>query len=313
MIKAENMKKALLLVMLLAEAMLLEAQDIRIVNFTADLTDLTASIQQVKDNTGTVCAVVKLMVRNKDYIIEPNLGLLKRQELPGEIRLWIPKGTKFLTIRRQNLLPLDRYDIPVKIESGVTYKATLELTEAAEQQLKANKKSGMYIGAGYNIMSIAGPAVALGFDAHHHQVELGLVYGLNKTDKLFFYDSKKNFEGAYEYHAMRLQLRYGYDYKVTDYLSLIPQAGGGLNIVSGSPDNSYGGKSNNYDAANSMSLFGALRLAVAPSSHVTLYITPEYDFGVYQSKNSEWIGEVDNTFKQWTNGFNLNIGIIAFF
>ena len=97
-------------------------QDIAVMNFHYEPTDLTAKRYVVKDNNGVAGAVIKLLVRDTTFIVEPNLGLLRRESKAGEICLWVPVGTKRLTIRRYGLFPLE-YIIPEKIESKEVYYA----------------------------------------------------------------------------------------------------------------------------------------------------------------------------------------------
>lgn len=288
----------------------LKAQDIQIGRFERNLTSLTASLNPVYDNAGEACALIRFFVRDADFVIEPNLGVLKREVLPGEIRLYVPRGTKRLNVRKKGWLPLMGYEIPVQLESKVTYDAELSMTDGALQRDKANKGHNVYIGAGYNVLSISGPSVALGFDISHHNIELGAVLGLNKTDDMYFYDSNSNVKAAYNYRAVRIQLRYGYDIKVADFLSIVPQVGVAYNLYHGQEvvkgDSDYG-------SANSLSTFGAVRLVAVFNRHVRLQLTPEYDFGVYRDEHCRTITDFDDTFKSWTDGFNLNIGLIYFF
>lgn len=304
------MKKLMTLLLMIVAAEQLRAQDIQISRFERNYTSLIASVNPVYDNTGEACAVLRFYVREKDFIIEPNLGMMKQEVLPGEIRIWVPKGTKRLTVRKQDWMPLTGYEIPVVIEPKVTYDVELSITEEALKRNKANKGHNVYVGAGYNIISISGPSVALGFDFNHHNIELGAVFGVNKTDDLYFYDSSTNVNAAYNYKAIRIQLRYGYDFKVTDFFSVMPQVGGAYNLYSG---NEVLNSSSNYDSANSMSIIGAVRLLTSFNDRFKLQITPEYDFGVYKDKNCKMIYDFDKDFKSWTSGFNLNIGLIYFF
>lgn len=306
------MKKqtTLLLLLLMAIAGKTAAQDIQITRFERNYTSLIGSVRPVYDNTGEACAVIRFFVRDAEFVIEPNLGVLKSETLPGEIRLYVPQGTKRLTVRHKNLMPLNGYEIPIKIEPKVTYDAELSVTDEALNRHKANKGHNVYVSAGYNILSLSGPSVALGFDINHHNIEAGAVFGLNKTDDWYFYDADSNVKAAYNYKAIRIQLRYGYDLKATDFFSIMPQIGGAYNLYSGSEV--VKGNSN-YDSANSMSVLAAVRIVASFNDNFKLHITPEYDFGVYKDDNCKMLSDLDSTFKSWTEGFNLNIGLIYFF
>lgn len=282
----------------------LSAQDIQITKFERNYTSLIASVKPVYDNAGDACAVIRFFVRDKDFIIEPNLGVLKKENLPGEIRLYVPKGTKRLNVRYKNLMPLIGYVIPERVESKVTYDVKVEVIEGGK------KEHNVFVGAGYNITSISGPSLAVGFDINHHIIELGAVIGLNKTDDIYFYDSSSSVKAAYNYKAIRTQLRYGYDIEVADFFSVQPQVGFAYNYYSGTEV--VKGKSD-YGSASSMSGMIGARLVASLSDNFKLHITPEYDFGIYKDDNCKKLSDFDNSFKSWTDGFNLNIGLMFFF
>lgn len=304
------MKKIIIFMLLFVVASKAIAQDIKITKFERNITSLIASTNAAYDNAGEACAVVRFFVRDVNIIIEPNLGVVKKETKPGEVRLWIPKGTKRITVRRKGLIPLNGYVIPVAIESKVTYDAVLSINDAALKRNQANKGHNVYVGAGYNIMSISGPSVALGFDIKNHNIELGAVYGLNKTDDLYFYDSNSNVTEAYNYQAIRIQLRYGYDFKITDFFSVMPQVGGAYNIVKGNEVVKGNGA---YDSGNSFSAICAVRLQASLNDNFKLHITPEYDIKLNRNDVCEWLSNSDSTVKNWTDGFNLNVGLIYFF
>ncbi len=304
------MKRILIGLLLIVVVSEMYAQDIQVTRFERNYTSLIASANPVYDNTGEACAVIRFFVRDDGFIIEPNMGMMKQETKPGEIRIWVPKGTKRLTIRNGNWMPLTGYEIPVMIEPKVTYEAEISITDEALQRNKANKNHNVYVSAGYNIMSISGPSLALGFDINHHNIELGAVFGLNKTDDLYFYGSDASLRAAYNYHAIRIQLRYGYDFRITDFFSIMPQVGGAYNIMSGTE---VVKATADYSTGNSMSLIGAVRFVASFNDRFKLHITPEYDFGVYKDNNCDMISNNDTTFKSWTDGFNLNIGLVYFF
>ena len=300
------MRKIILLMLLMA-ALSVEAQDIQVVKFERNYTSLIASMNPVYDNTGEACALLRIFVRDHNYTIEPNLGVLKRETLPGEIRVWVPNGTKRLTIRRKNCLPLSGYEIPVRIEPKVTYDVELSV----EEKMKGvNKGHNVYGGLGFNVVSIMGPSVALGFNVMRHNIELGAVFGLNKTDDIYFYDASSSVTAAYNYQAIRVQLRYGYDIEVTDFFSIMPEAGVAYNLYNGKEV--VKGKSD-YGSANSMSALVGVRLVASFNEHFKMHLTPEYDFGIYKDDNCKKLSDFDSTFKSWTDGFNLNIGLMYIF
>lgn len=114
------MKKVNILLLLAAMLFIpkqLKAQDeIRIAKFEENPLKLEARTNPVFDNNGEAYAIICFEVRDNNVDIDANLGYKKREDLVSIIKLWVPKGTKRLTIRRENLRPYI-YNIPVEIES----------------------------------------------------------------------------------------------------------------------------------------------------------------------------------------------------
>ena len=147
---------------------------------------------------------------------------------------------------------------------------------------------------------------------NHHQVELGAVYGLNKSDELYFYNSEGSLVAGHQYNAIRAQLRYGYEIALNDMVSLTPQAAVAYNAIIGSAADGVSG-STLYKNANSLSVGGAVSLSVSLTKSFGLYITPEYDVAAYKDNTCKIIGEADNSVKNWSEGFNLNVGLRIMF
>lgn len=300
-----------LMVLMLTFALQADAQKkIRVTKFERNVTSLIGSMKQVQDNSGEACAVLRVRMTDDEFEIEPNLGVLHREEATGEVRLWIPIDTKRLTIRHPGVLPLAGYEIPVRLEPKVTYDAEVEIVEAA----RASKARDyhVFVGAGYNVTAISGPSAMIGLDYKHHVVEVGIAYGLNKTDDTFFYDKEMNLKAAYSYKPFSVSLRYGYGFELSDMFSATPQIGFAYNNMSGTAVNNVN-SNGSYQSTSSTSGLLAVRLMAKVSKHISLHLTPEYDFGLSKEDLCKLIGDNDKTFKSWTEGFNLNVGVIISF
>lgn len=293
------------------------AQDITIRDFKKNTTNLLARTNPVLDRNGDECAVIRFFVPQKDFIIIPNLGSLKTVRQTGMIAVYVPQGTKRITVSKSNLLPLVDYEIPVRIEKKTTYDATLTLTDEGWKHLdegtKANRSHSVYVGLGYNVVSIAGPSVALGFDFHHNNIELNFVPGLNKSDDIYFYNTDQTLRSAYNYKAMRISLRYGYDIPCTDFLTITPQVGATYNYIHGSKVGSTARTEDYMKNASSVSGLVAVHLIAALNNTWRLQVTPEYNFGISKNDDCKTLNDADDKIKSWTEGFNLNLGLMIFF
>lgn len=284
-------------------------QDIEIKDFERSHTSLTARMNPVYDNAGEACALIRFSVRDTSFVIDANLGVVKRECKLGEIHLYVPQGTKRLTVRYRNMLPLKDYMIPVAIEQKVTYDAVINIID----RQRNTDGSHVYAGAGFNVLSMMGPSFAVGFQKDRHVVEAGAVVGLGKTDDLYFYRNGSTLKAAWKYSAFRMQLRYGYEIPLADFMDLVPQGGLAMNMFTGSDVEDASVKTDDFKKASSLSFLIGARLSFAVGRNVKVQVTPEYDFGLYKSDNCKLIGENDNTFKSWTDGFNLNAGLIILF
>lgn len=284
------------------------AQNIQITKFERNYTSLIASMNPVFDNAGEACAVIRFWYSGSDFIIEPNLGILKIEHHPGETRLWVPQGTKRITIRHKDDKPLRGYSIPIRIESKIDYDVDIALTD----ELMVQSGNHVYLGAGYNIMSLSGPSIVVGGNINHHQIELGAVYGLNKTDDLFFYDAEGKQTAGYHYSAIRASLTYGYEIPVSNFLYFTPMVGISYLAYVGT-EASGSVKGEDYKNANSLSAILGVRMSLALGNQFRLFLSPEYNTAVYKDNTCKLVSSHDDNMKNWHTGFNLNVGFLVYF
>lgn len=300
-------KLIILLAMTLGLPMCMKAQDIKVTRFEQNRSSMVARMNPAFTLSGENCAVLRIYVKGDDYSIEPNLRSVKDTTLAGEIRLWVPPGTSRLTVRRSGLKPLLGYQIPIRVETKTDYDVDIEVVESP-----APSDNHVYIGAGYNIMTLSGPYIAIGTNLKHHQIELGATYGLKKSDDLYFYDANDNLKAGYNYNAIRASLTYGYEIPVSDFFYITPMAGVSYLAYLGN-EASSSTKGTDYKNANALSAGGGVRFSLSFGKQFRLSITPEYQSAVYKDKNCKLFSSYDDTMKSWHTGFNLNVGLMVYF
>ena len=168
-------------------------------------------------------------------------------------------------------------------------------------------------GLGWNILPVNGPELLLGIDVSHHVIELSGVYGLKKTDPLYYYSTNRKDENPYagwQYTAISGSLSYGYDVFPEAPASMVPMIGVKGNIFNGKTADGMKGTKDDFKKASSVSAFVALRLTLSLGKHFKLQVTPRYDLSVSKSNNCKLICDYDDTLKGWTRGFNLSAGLI---
>ena len=86
--------------------------------------DVTAFISPVYDLNGEACALVKV-VASTDFAFSSPLGVVKRINKTGEIWLYLPKGSKLLTIKHPQWGVIRDYRFRKPLESHVTYEMNI--------------------------------------------------------------------------------------------------------------------------------------------------------------------------------------------
>ena len=320
----KRIKVLLLLCLCVLTPLELVAQDRKVIvnNFERSNSSILSRTDPVKDNAGNYCAVIRFWYSGTDYVFEPNLGFLKIVELPGETRLWVPSGTKKMTIRHKYDKPLRRYQIPLKIESRTDYDVDVAIVESSdefskqidlERNVKLAKTNFFYISPGLNITSILGPSLILGASLDRHNVEIGGVFGLNKTDDLY----PEYFDGTcpYQYKAIRGQIRYGYEFSPSKYIDIVPLVGGNFNFINGTMTHHLPNFRDDLQDGFSLSLSGGVRFIAKWSTSqnaVRFHITPEWTVCIKQNPDCALLSWYNPQILKWVRGFNLYAGIMIY-
>ncbi|MBQ8772956.1 MAG: SUMF1/EgtB/PvdO family nonheme iron enzyme [Muribaculaceae bacterium] len=107
------------------------AQQLNVVDFHADPTDLEAQVNQVEDLNGTPCALVKLGLAIDDATIEGDI--IKTEKKAGEYWVYMPDGSNWLTISSSSFTPL-RYEFTENVKSKCVYIMTVASGSAPMKQ-----------------------------------------------------------------------------------------------------------------------------------------------------------------------------------
>jgi len=301
---------ALLLVCFIATS-ISYAQDFKITTFEKYPLDLTAAVANIKDKNGDVCALIKFSTRDEEFVFEPNLGIVKTEKKVGETLIYVPKGTKQITIRHPRLGVLRHYTIPVRIEGKTVYEAVIQIEP--KDVLPRKRTVFFNIGLGYNVLGIMGPSAFIGLNIGAHNIEGGAIIGLDKVDGINFYQASNGaFMGTYDYSAMRFFARYGYDIKVGSIL-LTPQIGAAINQISGTEIRRSTSGVNLFGNASGIITTVGCRLNWCLSKNIRLQITPEYDFCIKGDRGFNIIKESKSKIESWSDGLNVTAGLVFHF
>lgn len=114
----------------------IDAQNkIRVNSFQRMETDVTARITSPKrDQNGEVCALIRIVTTEKELMFEADaLGITARENKPGEIWIYVPRGARRISIMHNDYGVLRNYFYPDIIEKAVVYEMELSVGDAVQR------------------------------------------------------------------------------------------------------------------------------------------------------------------------------------
>jgi len=297
-----------------------QTDNIVVSDFERAVTDLTASVNPVMDNNGDMCAVLKFFVRDTTFVIEPNLGYLRRESKVGEIRLWVPAGTKRLTVRHTGMFPLRDYTVSVPVVSKATYHAMIDVgVTTPTPPLPTARKTRFFVASGGLVAPKLGLSLALGVNANHHVIEADVALALGKTDSLHYYEGSV-WNASYQYQLLKAGLRYGYESKTKGTgkatFAYTPMVGiqSAMALGSGTDnEKTENGKKGVFKDGMALSACVGVRLALNIGDSFALFVRPDYNVALYKSDSYKLMTKGNSAIKNWANGFALDAGIMISF
>ncbi len=122
------MKRVLMIITMLTCALMVNAQSISVSCFRLLENDLDANTAGTmeKDQNGEVAALIKVVTTQTGFTFDGGaLGIVKTKQTPGEIWVYIPRGSKKISIKHQQLGVLRDYYFPISVEAARTYEMVL--------------------------------------------------------------------------------------------------------------------------------------------------------------------------------------------
>ena len=119
---------------------------IQVTSFNRMETDVTARITAPqRDQNGEVCALIRIVTTEKDLMFEPDaLGIVSRENKPGEIWLYIPRGARRISIMHDKFSVLRNYFYPDIIEKATVYEMEIQIGDGT-QQTPANTNTQLIV------------------------------------------------------------------------------------------------------------------------------------------------------------------------
>ncbi len=136
----------ILLSLLLFSVFSVSAQNISVKSFEVLPNDMDARVNYpVKDQNGEKCALIKVVTDQEGFVWEGGmLGITRVEKKTGEYWVYIPHGSKKITIKHDELGVLRDYVYPEAIEKASVYE--MELTTAeVETVVKSREFRSAYV------------------------------------------------------------------------------------------------------------------------------------------------------------------------
>lgn len=106
------------------------SQEFSVASFQVLPNDVSAFINNVRDLNDEACALIKVEAPS-DFAFSSPLGIVKRKDEVGEIWLYLPRGTKMLTLKHPQWGVIRDYKLGKPLESRMTYELKLNLPRPA--------------------------------------------------------------------------------------------------------------------------------------------------------------------------------------
>lgn len=119
---------------LLAAAHAVMAQKFEVAQVKTMKNDVSAFISPVRDLNGQACALIRVEAP-ADFAFSTPLGIVKRQDEVGEIMLYVPHGTKMLTIKHPQWGILRNFQFEQPLESHLCYVMKINCPQQPAEEI----------------------------------------------------------------------------------------------------------------------------------------------------------------------------------
>ncbi|MBR5324150.1 MAG: PEGA domain-containing protein [Muribaculaceae bacterium] len=215
------------------------------------------------------------------------------------------------------------YKVEISAHGYTTYSKTLHLdgtTEDMTIKLRRNyvRPSEFYMQVGGNYGGIIGINAGLGGHINNVNMEANFVLGFIESDKIYWTNTiYESIPYVATYKPLGGNFKLGYGFRLHRRIRTTLQVGTQYILLMESVENSY---NDNYysdmkiaNGAYTMGLTFGARLNFVLAPWLGLSITPEYILPVYKSPGFEVLSGHSEKIKNYSEGFNCNVGLNIFF
>ena len=310
------MRKTLTSIIAFLISIVVFAQDeLKVKSFLPSITDLTARTEARMDNEGTPCALLKIVIPEKDVAFEcGNLASL----IVGDVSFhtneyWVylvagQHGAKHIKIKHPSYPTIDvvfsNYGFST-LESQTTY--TLVISKPHKDS--KFKKTGIYVAPTGHFGMLNGTGVTVGGYIKNFNVEAYYLYGLSSSEEIYWLssiDTGGNNSYSYTYSPCMFGANIGYGILLGERFRLTPQIGAGVVTIKGK-EKSIG--DNNPNAVNGYAaeMCFAIKAEFYVVKHLSIGIAPAYNVAVSKSDLFTRVSDISSKVKNFGSGCNAKM------
>ena len=128
------MKRLLMAVMMMAAVNAALAQLFSVTSVKTLPNDVSAFITPVRDLNGQACALLRVEAPS-EFVFSTPLGIVKRQDDIGEILLYLPQGTRMITLKHPEWGVLRNYKFSESLESHLCYVMKIQCPQQPVEEI----------------------------------------------------------------------------------------------------------------------------------------------------------------------------------
>lgn len=243
----------------------------------------------------------------------PHTGRLSIYTRPGNVKTTY-NGDHFIDLSEMVSVPVGTYQMEFSRKGYVTqnHEYLVKHNETVVdtvtlQSINYIKPTSFYFGAAFTVSTLAGVTGVLGATFLNHDLQLSYTFGIAESNVTHWNNSEGFLLGSNKHKINSFSVKYGYQIRLLNRMSLVPQVGYALNTLSSTV---VGSGQKFADGSKADLLTVGAKAIYVPFHHCCLFAAPEVDI----------VLKKDATYNQAAKkagfsegGFVLNVGALVNF
>lgn len=208
------------------------------------------------------------------------------------------------------------YDIKATKTGYKDYVRTIQLSSSNPNVNIAlskiyNYKNEFYIEGNVRAGTFVSIGATIGGYIRNVNVEASYLYGVGKSETIYWSGNNTQPLASNYAPVMNVSGKVGYGFPISTRFRLTPQIG--VNFLKLKETMESGASVTPADGAYAASGLISLRFSAAIVDYLAVSLSPEYSFCLMKSEGYTALSEVSPKIQKWSDGFNVKLGITAFF